>query len=203
MSLAKAAIAFLVAAAALPAHAAILYSNDFNSENGGVAQLNYAGLPVTLTSGTIDLVADNSFGIRCAGNTGLCIDLDGTSNDAADITAAPVTLDAGSYVARFDISGNQRGGAADTVTFRVNDIINQVLTFNSDDPFETFSFTFDLTSPTAVTFSLSTAGGDNIGPILDNVVLEQVDGTPVPEPATLGLLGLGVLGIAAGRRRRA
>lgn len=203
MSLAKVAIAALVAAAALPAHAAILYSNDFNSENGGVPQLNYTGLPINLGGGSIDLVADNTFGIRCAGNTGLCIDLDGTSGNAADITTDGILLEAGDYIARFDMSGNQRGGASDTVTFTVNDLINEVLTFDAGDPFQSFSYAFNLISDTLVVFGMNTAGGDNIGPIIDNVSLERVEPTHVPEPATLGLFGLGLLGIAAGRRRKA
>lgn len=66
----------------------------------------------------------------------------------------------------------------------------------------TFTFTAGGSSETIAFFGAS--GKQFIG--LDNVDLEAVESSPgpaaVPEPATLGLIGLGIAGVAVARRRK-
>lgn len=76
--------ALAAAAFAAPAQAGVVYSNNFDSENGGNTALNYNGFNgLTVTNGTVDLVKSGDFGIICAGAAGACVDLDGSTNDAS------------------------------------------------------------------------------------------------------------------------
>lgn len=64
----------------------------------------------------------------------------------------------------------------------------------------TYSFTATGTT-TTLTFLSTTSGTPFAGPALDNVRIAAAP-AGVPEPAAFGVLGLGILGLAAGRRRK-
>jgi hypothetical protein len=107
------------------------------------------------------------------------------------------------YYLSFDLIGSQRGlTTSATVTFGSYD---KVFTLVSGDV--TSGVVSDqlitVSAPTTayLTFASNTPG--NVGTLLDNVVLSSAPATSVPEPATLGLLGLGFAGLGLRRRRRA
>lgn len=216
-------------AIAAPASAGVVYSNNFDAENGGNTALNYNGFNgLDITGGTVDLVRSGDFGIACAGGSGSCVDLDGSTGDAGLTSSTDFGFNGGDLVELdFSYSGNQRGGAADA--FRAAFLFNQFTSgtygyrisgttlftsaFSGTGPtgFDIFGigatngftdFTIFFTADNAGTtnFFFQDAGNDNIGVILDNVSLSV---TAVPEPSTWAMLilGFGVVGAAARRRR--
>jgi hypothetical protein len=203
------AIRLFAAAAVLTlstaSQAATVFSNNFNSENGGNTALNYNGFSnFTVSTGTVDLVRTGDFGLICAGGAGACVDLDGSSNQAGTMTSTGMlSLAAGNYVLSFALSGNQRGGAADQVTVSLGSLYSETFTLLPTDPFTTFTRAITVGSATTAALSFAASGGDNIGALLDNVSLEA-PATAVPEPAPLAVMGLGLaaLGMMNRRKRR-
>src|SRR4051794_7100300 len=98
----------LAAVAASPASAAVVFTDNFDTD---IPALNTVPVGWTVTNGTVDIVASGSYGITCSGN---CVDLDGSTGDAGVLTSNQ-TFGPGNFVLSFDLSGNQRGGASDTV----------------------------------------------------------------------------------------
>jgi hypothetical protein len=200
-------VASLLAAAATPAAAATI-ANDFNSENGGLSALNYAGFAGLAVTGAVDLVFTPDFGITCAGGTGGCVDLDGSPGPGAVSATLPAPGGSGVYAVTlsFDLSGNQRtpstddfyfgisynGGPFDTTPFGF-------IAWNA--PFQSFGLVIDfVTAGGFWTAYVGTNSGDNAGPILDNFVFTVSDRTDIPAPAGLALFGLCLA--ALGLRRR-
>jgi len=190
---------------AAPAQAAVIFSDNFNTENGGTPALNYFGFAnFTITEGSVDLIGTGPGGtsFNLLPGNGLYVDLDGSTNNAGLMTADSIVLGAGSYNFAFDLAGSQRGSAetvtvqllANGIPFGVSSIYNR----NSADPFSTESISFAiLGAPINFQFRFQNGGNDNIGAILDNVTLSSV-----PEPASIMLLGLAAAGFAARRRAR-
>lgn len=129
---------FLAAAAAAAAvamgssaQAATIYSNNFDSENGGASQLNYNsfdGLGVSF--GTVDLVRSGEFLVTCVGGIGSCVDLDGTFDGGRATSSLFYSFLAGDVITlAFDVSGNQRIPTMDDIgagfTFSSRTILNE------------------------------------------------------------------------------
>lgn len=194
-----------------PAHAAIVFSDNFDTDAAS-SILNFDSLiNWTVSGGTIDYIRSGGFGINCAGGTGGCLDMDGSTGNAGRITSRQVfTLDPGLiYTWQFEVSGNQRGGASDSLLYGLidastdTDLVSYVIgPLAPSAPFATYTLNIiPGTDPITLRLFFEGVGGDNIGVILDNVVLRDNRTANVPEPATLLLSGLALLAAGAVRRR--
>ena len=111
-------VSTLVCAAMIPClaqAASIPYTDTFN---GDTAALNAtpAGWSIS-NGGTVDIVANGTYGITCLGMTGNCIDLNGSTGKAGDLVSPGLSLTGGqTYTAQFSLSGNDRIKQTDTVT---------------------------------------------------------------------------------------
>ena len=217
-----------MAALATPATAAVVYSNNFDAENGGNTQLNYNGFNgLTVTDGTVDLVKSGDFGIISPGGAGACVDLDGSTSNSGLTSSGSYAFGAGQRVdLSFLFSGNQRGGANDAfqVWFALNASNTGTYGYESSSygnatyalnaSFVGFEIT-DVTSgfgPTdftlwfiadnagTATFAFQDLGNDNIGIVIDNVSL-AIGAVPEPSAWALMILGFGAVGAAARRCR--
>jgi hypothetical protein len=183
----------------LPATAAqIIFFDDFDSENGGVPVLNYAGFSQwAVSDGTVDLIGNGYFDFLPG--HGLYVDMDGSTHNAGIMTSDSFTfIDGALYTLTFDLAGSHRGTADSVVVMvTVGGLVNQVITLSSADGFTPYTITFIGSSaygPGALSFA--GVGGDNVGLLLDDVMLTVPDGG-----ATLTLLGCALLGLGVVRRR--
>jgi len=172
------------------------FSDNFDSENGGVGKLNYSGFTNwTIVDGTVDLIG-NGYWDFLPGN-GLYVDLDGsTHNPGQMISSNSFDLQPGTYMLSFYLAGNQHQSPQDQVTVQLamGSLLNNTYTLTNFAPFTLFTETITVTSATFASLTFENAGSDNIGMLLDNVSLELV-----PEPATIALLAIG--GVTLLRRK--
>lgn len=193
-------IIFAAAAALMaiggPASAAV-FSDNFESYTTALNQTNF-GTNWTVTSGSVDLVGPGLFGELC--NTGSkCVDLDGSTSDAGVFASLALNLTGGvTYTAHYDVAANRRGGTdLLTVMFGTASAMYTLTSASALDPFTTLALSFTPGTTGSYNLSFSTAGGDNIGPLLDNVSV-----VAVPEPATWAMMIIGFGGVGALMRRR-
>ncbi len=220
---------------ALPAHAAVVFSDGFEGESA-VSVLNFNSFDNwTVSNGTVDLIKTGDYSINCrTGN--LCVDLDGSTKNAGILAlTTPIAYGMGDLVSgEAYLSGNQRNAATEFVdivvrlqpgakvgafTFIVpgqpdilfGDYDGETLfvwesTILASDVFRRFGFSFTAGNAGALSLEFRSAGGDNIGAILDDVSISVTSPTgAVPEPATWAMLiaGFGLVGFTARRRRGA
>lgn len=181
------------------AQAAIIFQDEFDGELSGTT-LNYNSfVKWDILNGTVDLIAHGGAGLACLGGAGKCVDMDGSSGNAGDLRTK-LAIGPGVYELEFWVSGNQRGGAADSMTVTFGDL-NEVFIKAAADPYVGIIRTVTV-GGLGDKILFSHAGGDNVGMMLDRVIVRDIDGGHIPEPATLALLGLGLAGLGVARRRK-
>lgn len=174
------------------------FTSTFEEDSGNPTTFNFNGfVNWNVTSGAVDLIKNGAFGILCKPHPGTCVDTDGTTSQAGTLETKD-TFAAGTYVVRFDISGNQRGGSSDILTLLFGGF-SEPFTLNPFDPFVTIVRTITIGSESKLSFVA--AGNDQFGIILDNV---SVAPPAVPLPAALPLFAtaLAGVGLLEWRRRR-
>ncbi|HIK06056.1 MAG TPA: PEP-CTERM sorting domain-containing protein [Trichormus sp. M33_DOE_039] len=184
------------------AKAAVLIQDNFDVETLGLNYNSFANWNVT--DGTVDLIGNPNFFDLIPGN-GRYVDLDGsTANSGILASKTAFNFNAGDVVNLvFDLAGNRRDGQSDSVTVSLGSLFNETFTLASNQGFTTFTRTINVTSATTANLAFAGAGGDNIGLLLDDVILESTAPTSVPEPASiLGLLAFGALGIGSLSQRQ-
>lgn len=184
------------------AKAAVLIQDNFDVETLGLNYNSFANWNVT--DGTVDLIGNGGVFDLIPGN-GRYVDLDGsTANSGILASKTAFNFNAGDVVNLvFDLAGDQRNNGLNSVTVTLGSLFNETFTLPSNQGFTTFTRTINVTSATTANLAFAGAGGDNIGLLLDDVILESTAPTSVPEPASmLGLLAFGALGIGSLSQRQ-
>lgn len=189
----SAVLGVLLAADPRTASADLIFSDNFNSENGGNGVLNYTAFANwTVSDGTVDLIGNGYFDFQPG--YGLYVDMDGSTGNAGKLLSSPVfNLNPGKYELRFDLAGNHRNNANEMVSVQValGSLASQTYTLARDDDFQQFVLPFSVITAGAIPITFEGTGGDNIGMLLDNVQLVAV---PAPGVALLMGLGIGLVG---------
>jgi hypothetical protein len=186
------------------AQAAPIYTDNFNTDTPGLGLTAGTNAPSGWSisnGGSVDIVPNGPlYGITCAGMTGNCIDLDGSTDKSGDLVSPGLSLTGGdTYTVQFLLRGNERIKQTDVVTV---DFGTSSASFSVK---ENTGFLLDSVTFTAPTTGIYHASfldnsNDDYGAILDNVKVLQV--VPLPAAAWLLLSGLAGVGLM-GRRHRA
>ena len=197
---------YILAAALLAGSAAtqagIVFSDNFNAETPG---LSTTPSNFTLVAGTVDVIGNGPSGplFDLLPGHGYYIDLDGSTFQGGTLRR-DLSLNAGvTYTASFDLAGSQRPDISNIVTVGFGPASAMFIRFSSD-PFATFQLFFTPITTGTYALSFANGGGDNIGALLDNVLVTFPTATSAavsePESVALMLAGLGIGGLVSRRR---
>jgi hypothetical protein len=184
-------------AGACSANAQIVFSDTFDADTQGLNKASFLG-GWSVSDGTVDVVGTGFFDLY-PGN-GNYVDLDGSTGNAGVFSKA-LDLTAGvTYTASFFLGGSRRGDS-NLVDVDFGSSLAS-FTLASSDPLAERSIAFTPGSSGSYSLSFANAGGDNLGAILDNVVVSTA---VIPEPETYALMlaGLGAVAFVSRRRRKA
>lgn len=218
LQFAAATITGFVCLLALPARANLLTNGSFETGTNPGLFTDLAGGSTAITGWTVTLNHLDYIGsLWTASNGSRSLDLEGsvcvlfTSNCAGGISQSFATTPGQQYTVTFDLAGNP-------LNIPVTKIID-VLAAGQD---QTFSFSVAGRSPSnmgwtthtwaftasaaTTTLEFRTADGtatSGWGPALDNVSVDPVGSTSVPEPGAFALIGLGIAVLSLGRHKLA
>ena len=174
-------------------------SENFNSLTPMLNATNIGAF--TVTGGAVDVVGGALYGNLCvAPESGNCVDLDGTTGAAGQISSANLSLAPGFYNLRFNLIGSQRGNTTST-TVTLGSLFNETFVLSSADVTDGIVSTMiynGAISTVPLIFTSNTPG--NMGALLDDVSLTPAT-IVTPEPTTMALVGSALFSLIIGRRR--
>ena len=167
------------------AHAGVFFVDDFSANTPSLDNPVPLGWSIG-NAGSIDILGtcgSSSLDDVLIGNN-CYIDLDGGSPVNGLLTKSLPLVTGHSYIASFQLAGNQfvPFGDSVTVTFGTSETTEFIAPF---DDFQTFDLTFTPTVSGIYDLSFINSNVDDSGAVLDNIFISQV-------PAPLPLLGAGV-----------
>jgi len=180
----------------------ISLTDNFDNEAAGLNYNNFANWDVV--NGSVDSISNGTYDINCESGSGICLDLDGSSNDAGDLVSKE-SFSPGTYTLQFSFSGHQQpSDGIDSVTVSFGDF-TESFEVDPSDPFTTINRTVNVDDDDNK-LMFSHLGGDNYGAILDNVTVSLTseavakDPSSIPVPAAFWLFGSSLLGLLGARR---
>jgi len=196
--MAKQLLPWFLVLCALPAatQATILLDENFNEltpQNNAVS----VGAFAALTGSPVDIVS----GAQCpAPASGVCVQLDGSGPPAVPgRIQSRMMFPAGTYFVSFDLVSPSGVTTNSTVSLG-NTRLSEVLGPGDDAIVKNQQFTVVGSTLNQLLIASNTLP---VGAVLDNVIVSTTPiGAGVPEPATLGLLALGIAGVGFATRRR-
>ncbi|AKE63138.1 Alkaline phosphatase [Microcystis aeruginosa NIES-2549] len=160
-----------------------LLNDNFNSERGGSGTLNYTDLiNWSITNGSVDLIGNGYIDLQ-PGN-GLYLDLDGSTRNAARLESKQTfNFNSGELVTlQFSLANN--GSATNSATVSLGNLFSEIFSLTGSPPFTTFTRSFQINNSSSGKLIFDHAGGDNLGLLLDNVILTSETGN-AQSPGTL------------------
>jgi choice-of-anchor C domain-containing protein len=208
-------VAIVLALSSAAANANLVTNGSFEQPGTGCASAT-TSLPGWTVAGNIDIDnATASCSTIPAADGSYFVDLTG-SYTAGSISQALLTTAGETYLVSFAFGGNPQwqylsypnDSAVKSMDVGIDGSVVGTYSIDttglgfSDAGWSQSSFLFTATSATTLLAFTSLNSGGVYGPLLDNVIVEQVPAA-VPEPGTLALLSLGLAGLGVARRRRA